>query len=107
MRSSVNSLVVRHELQEKINNNQSILGTKVFSVSGGFCYHEGIVRELSVYDHRILGTLVQVWVEWFNHEGEDFYTKGYLTPYQPNQFKKWEDSSAKIGVYYECEQNVC
>ena len=101
-----NSLMVTNDIQKRIDNNQSILGMKVYGVSGGFVYHEGIVRELSVYNHRLLGVLVQVWVEWFNHEGEDFYTEGHLTPYSPNQFRKWEGSSEKIGVYYEDEQGA-
>ena len=89
-----------NEIQTRINN-KSILGAKVYGVSGGFVYHEGIIREVSIFDHRILGVLKQVWVEWFNYEGESFYTKGHLEPYSPDQFSKWEGSSSKIGVYYE------
>ncbi len=102
----VNSLIVYDSIQERIDNNQSIIGMKVYSVCGGFVYHEGIVREVSIYNHRLLGVIKQVWVEWFNHEGEDFYKEGHLTPYDPKQFKKWEGSSEKIGVYYEDEQGA-
>lgn len=90
-------------LQERIDENCNILGMKVYGVCGGFIYHEGIIRKLSVYDHRILGRINQVWVEWFNHDGEDFYTKGHLEPFDPKQFKKWEGSSERIGVYYSDE----
>ena len=97
------NLVVANFLQNSIDADVNILGLKVYSVCGGFVYHEGVIRKTSVYDHKILGRLVQVWVEWFNHEGEDFYSEGHLTPYNPEQFQKWEGSSEKIGVYYSNE----
>lgn len=93
----MNTLVIRNEIQEKINNNESILGMEVVGVDGCQSPYKGIIRELSVYDHRILGVLVQVWVEWF-YEG---YPKGHLEGYDQNQFKKWEGNTSKVGVYYE------
>lgn len=99
--TKMTNLTVVNAMQEKIENKESIIGTKVFGVCGGFVYHEGVVRKLTVYDHRLFGRLVQVWVEWFNHDGEDFYTKGHLEPFEPRQFKKWQGSSEKIGVYFE------
>lgn len=97
------SLSVINSVQERIESGCPILGLKVYGVCGGFIYHEGIVRKVSVYDHRLLGRINQVWVEWFNHEGEDFYTPGHLEPFDPRQFRKWEGSSEKIGVYYSDE----
>ena len=99
----MNSLVVAKSLQEKVDSKCDILGLKVYSVCGGFIRHEGVIRELSIYNHRLLGRLEQVWVEWFNHEGEDAYTAGHLTPYNAKEFKEWTGTTGKIGVYYTDE----
>lgn len=80
-------------LQTKIETKQNVLGMKVIGVDGCQSPYTGIIKELSIYDHKILGRLIQVWVEWL-------IKPGHLTPYEPRQFKKWENQNS-IGVYYD------
>ena len=84
-----------NKLQEKITKKQNILGAEVVGVDGCSAPYRGTIRELSVYDHKILGRMVQVWVEW-EREG---YPKGHLEGYSPSQFKEWDNQRA-MGVYY-------
>jgi hypothetical protein len=71
---------------------ENLLGAEVIGVDGVQAPYSGTVKKLSVYAHKVLGILAQVWVEW---EGQN----GHLTPYNPKQFKQWE-GQRQIGVYY-------
>lgn len=79
-------------IQEYINNEKSVLGFEVIGVDGCQEPYKGVIKEVSIYDHSVIGKLIQVWVEWDNDPG-------HLTPYSPHQFSKW-GSRRGIGVYF-------
>jgi|GEM_PF-6857465 hypothetical protein len=81
-----------NSIQELISKEQSILGLEVIGVDGCREPFAGVIKELSIYNHSILGELIQVWVEWD-------YNPGHLEQYKPHQFSKWE-GQRKMGVYY-------
>jgi len=80
-------------IQERINKDQNILGYEVVGVDGCREPYLGVIKELSIYNHSVLGELVQVWVAWD-------YDPDHLTPYFPRQFSKWENGGRGLGVYY-------
>ena len=81
------------KLQEKINNGQSILGLEVIGVDGCRSPYKGIVKKVTVWNHTVLGLLVQIWINW-EDQGE------HLTPYFPRQFKPYSQNCGP-GVYLE------
>ena len=81
-----------NEIQERIKKDQSILGYEVVGVDGCREPYSGVIKEVSIYDHNVLGKVVQVWVEWDNNIG-------HLSPYMPYQFENWEKRRG-LGVYY-------
>ena len=79
-------------IQERICKKQSVIGYEVIGADGCREPYLGVIKEVSIYDHSVLGRLVQVWVEWDNNIG-------HLTSYMAYQFEKW-DSRRGLGVYY-------
>jgi hypothetical protein len=71
---------------------QSMIGAEVIGIDGCREPYTGIVKQLSVEEHRVLGTFAQVWVEWD-------YNLGHLEPYYPSQFRQWNGRHSGIGVY--------
>jgi len=67
-----------------------VIGAEIIGIDG-YSKRTGAVESVSVYDHKILGRLTQVWVRWDDNNA--------LEPFFPRQFSKYCRTSA-IGVYY-------
>lgn len=67
------------------------IGASIIGVCGADCERIGQVKEVSYYNHSVLGKLIQIWVEWDNN-------LGHLEPYFPREFKNYSDRCG-CGVY--------
>jgi len=83
-----------NSIQECINEKQSILGYEVVGIDGCQSPYLGVIKELSIQDHSVLGKLIKVWVAWDSNPE-------HLTSYEPRQFSKWGNGKKGIGVYYK------
>jgi len=80
-------------IQKQINEEQSILGYEVIGNDGCQAPQTGVIKELTIQNHSLLGKLVKVWVAWDSNPS-------HLECYEPRQFSKWVNSRCPIGVYY-------
>ena len=71
---------------------QRMIGAEVMGVDGVQNPYKGIVKQLTIEEHRVLGTFAQVWIEWE-------YNLGHLEPYPPHIFGQWDGHGRGIGVY--------
>lgn len=78
----------------EIETRNNILGTEIIGFDG-YGEYNGVIEELSVEEHRILGTLKFVWVRWL-----DGCKEGILEHYFPNQFRHISKKCG-IGVYFQ------
>lgn len=77
--------------QERLRQSKcEVIGTEIIGIDG-YSKRTDVVESVSVYDHKILGRLTQVWVRWDDN--------GALEPFFPRQFSKY-NGTRKIGVYY-------
>lgn len=89
-----NQLDCKNQIQKYLDESKPIIGLEVIGNDGLREPYMGVIREVSVYNHKVLGALVQVWVEWFVAEN----TTNHLTPYFPRQFKQYQEN-LPIGVF--------
>ncbi len=66
-----------------------VLNTEVIGIDG-YSNRKGIVKKITMQDHKVLGKLVQIWIKWDGQEN--------LEAFFPRQFKKYYPN-CPIGIY--------